>query len=206
MNDGPTVATPSEDSVPLVDPAEALRARGKSPELAGLLAWLVPGVGHLYAGALVKGAGGVVLVLGLFLWGLYLSGGEAVWLDQERGHQYAFLAQIGAGAPALLGLAYSHEKLPGAEPVYVHLTEKERAAPPYAAGHPDRDAGLLFTMIAGLLNMLLVHDALSGVPGAYARRLEERRRRERLDALRTQLEAERAASSEAGATGEGEAS
>ncbi len=56
-------------------------------------------------------------------------------------------------------------------------------------------------MIAGLLNLLLVHDALGGVPGGLMRRREEKKRRERHDALRAEL-AELAAMRQSGATGE----
>ena len=180
----------------LDDPADAMRARGKSPELAAFLAWIIPGAGHLYAGHKVKGAGGLVFVLGLFVAGLFLSGGEAVSLqgdpNREIGHPYAFLAQIGVGIPTGMGLLYSHGMLPGPKPV-LPMTGTEFAAQSYARGHPDRDTGLLFTMIAGLLNLLLIHDALSGVPGALARRADERRRRSRLDALRKEVLAEREA-------------
>jgi TM2 domain-containing membrane protein YozV len=184
----------------LDDPADAMRARGKSPELAAFLAWIIPGAGHLYAGHVVKGAGGLVFVMGLFVAGLFLSGGEAVSLkgdpNREIGHPYAFLAQIGVGIPTGIGLLYSHGMLPGPKPV-LPLTGAEFAAQSYARGHPDRDTGLLFTMIAGLLNLLLIHDALSGVPGALVRRADERRRQSRLDALRAEVLAEREAAAAA---------
>ena len=38
--------------------------------------------------------------------------------------------------------------------------------------------------------MLLIHDALNGIPGALQRRLEDARQRRRLDALRAELERE----------------
>jgi hypothetical protein len=166
-----------------------MRAQGKSPEVAAVLAWLVPGAGHLYAGHKVKGAGGLVFVLGLFLCGLWLSGGEAVSLRDRFGHPYAFLAQVGAGGPTGLGLLISRKH-------HYPQSEEELRSLEYTRGYPDRDTGLLFTMIAGLLNLLLVHDALNGVPGALGRRRDERLRRKRLDALREELLAERAGQSE----------
>lgn len=183
----------------LRDPLEAMRDRGKSPEVAALLAWVIPGAGHLYAGHKVKAAGGLVFVLGLFMWGLFLSGGEAVSLDDEQGHPYAFLAQVGAGGPTSVGLIYSRTSLERP------TGNEEFEDPAYCRGHPDRDTGLLFTMIAGLLNLLLVHDALGGVPGGLMRRREEKRRRERLDALRAELEAERVAKAGGGGSEDAEA-
>jgi len=182
---------------PLASPAEAMRERGKSPELAAFLAWVIPGAGHLYAGHRVKGAGGLVFILGLFLYGLLLSRGEAISLENEKGHPYAFLAQVGVGLPTGVGLLYSHGKLPGGWHLERPRTRDEWKAPEYARTLPDVDTGLLFTMIAGLLNLLLIHDALGGVPGGQARRQEERRRRKRLDALREELAQEQAAGSTA---------
>ena len=169
------------------DPVEAMRLRGKSPEVAALLAWLIPGAGHLYAGYRIKGTGGLVLLLGLFLTGLFCSGAEAVSLRPEGGHEYAFVAQVGAGLPTLLGLAYTHGKLPGSP-----AEAPDHRTPEYAARLPAIDTGLLLTMVAGLLNLLLIHDALSGVPGGRARRRDELMRRRRLDALRAELAAETA--------------
>jgi TM2 domain-containing membrane protein YozV len=180
-----------KDEPDLDDAALAMRAGGKSPEVAAVLAWLVPGAGHIYAGHVVKGAGALVFVLGLFVWGLFLSGGEAVSLDNTAGHPYAFLAQVGVGLPTGAGLAYSQKVLERP------TTKAERAGPVYSRGHPDRDLGLLFTMIAGLLNLLLIHDALSGIPGGVARRKDEERREKRLADLRAEVLARREA--EAGA-------
>jgi hypothetical protein len=175
------------DDPVLEDPLEAMRARGKNPELAAVLAWAIPGAGHFYAGHPAKGGGALVFLLGLFVWGLFLSGGEAVSLDNTVGHPYAFLAQAGAGSPTAVGLIYSHRVLK--RPVRA----EDRAGPEYSRGHPDRDTGLLFTMIAGLLNLLLIHDCLCGVPGGLQRRKEETLREKRLAELRAEVLAERAA-------------
>jgi len=178
---------------PLVpDPIEQMKERGKSPELAGALAWLLPGLGHMYAGFWVKGLGGLVFVFGLFAWGVILSGGEAVSLRKEGGHEYAFLAQLGAGGPTLLGLSYNHNKIPGLHYDPPDVSDPEHVEE-FAARLPDNDTGLLFTMIAGLLNLLLVSDALNGVPGAMSRRIDDKRRERRLAALREELAEERAA-------------
>src|SRR5262249_40028208 len=44
--------------------------------------------------------------------------------------------------------------------------------PEYVRELPHQDEGLLFTMVAGLLNLLLIHDAFCGAPGASAAREE----------------------------------
>ena len=179
-------ATPQVEEIQ--DAVQLMRDQGRSPELAAFLAWLVPGLGHLYARHLIKGGVSLVLVLGLHLWGLALSRGHAVSLDSTRGHPYAFVAQVGAGGPTLLALAYSKDKLPGLP--NPKMTDGDYREAEYVALLPDIDTGLLFTMVAGLLNVLLVYDAMRGVPGAIIRRSEDRRLRRRLLALKDELAAE----------------
>lgn len=187
---------PPELIVP--DPLIAMREAGKSPEIAGLLAWLIPGAGHYYAGHKLKGIVSAVLILGLFVAGVGISKGECVSLREPDGHKFAFMGQIGAGLPTFLSLAYNHQKLPGLRPGYVDLLEQSggHTGEAYASHLPYNDTGLLFTMIAGLLNLLLVHDALSGVPGAINRRIADERKRRKIEKLKEELLAEEKAATE----------
>lgn len=195
MTDTPTTpstppATPASDQdVQELDPIDVMRARGKHPELAALLAWLIPGAGHIYAGYPKKGVASLVLVLGTFLAGLWVSRCEAVSLERDMGHPYAFIAQVGVGLPTGVALAYSHGDLPWKP----DREEGYFGTAAYVARLPDIDTGLLLTMVAGLLNLLLIHDALNGIPGALQRRLDEARQRRRLEAMRAELERQRAA-------------
>jgi len=170
------------------DPIEAMREQGKKPEIAGGLAWLIPGAGHFYAGHKVKGVLAFVLIGGLFLAGVVRSRGECVSLRKPDGHQFAFMAQIGAGLPTLAALAFDAEKIPGLTPGYKEILRSDHDA--YSRQVPRSETGLLFTMIGGLLNMLLVWDALSGVPGGTQRRINEARRKRKLDALREEIGAQ----------------
>lgn len=169
------------------DPVAEMRARGRSPELAAFLAWVLPGLGHIYAGYARKGVLSLVLILGLWGWGIALSRGEAISLDPEEGHPYAFVAQVGGGLPTLLVVLRSKGLLPGVAPPTP--VPGHRSDPEWIARLPDQDTGLLFTMVAGLLNLLLIYDALQGVPGAIARRAEEARIKRRIEALRQELAA-----------------
>lgn len=189
----PVTTPPAGTPVAAPDPIEAMRLRGKIPELAAVLAWLVPGLGHLYAGYPIKGAVALVLLLGMHVAGLVVSRGDCVSLDQEHGHPYAFVAQLGAGLPTGAALAYAHGKLPWKPPAL------EVHDPEYVARLPDVDVGLLFTMVAGLLNLLLIHDLLCGVPGAALRRAEEARLARRLEALKAELQREAGAAQPAAA-------
>ena len=150
------------------DPIEAMRERGKKHKVKGVLAF--------------------VLIGGLFLAGVVRSRGECVSLRKPDGHQFAFMAQIGAGLPTLAALAYDAEKIPGLTPGYKEILRSDHDA--YSRQVPRSETGLMFTMIAGLLNMLLVWDALSGVPGGTQRRINEARRKRKLDALRAEIGAQ----------------
>ena len=140
-------------------------------------------------GQVKKGALCLVLVLGLCVSGLLMSRGEVVSLHAEKGHPYAFVAQIGCGLPIGLTLARNRGVF-GEAPI-----PPDPSDPEYQKRLPEVDTGLLLTMVAGLLNLLLIHDALNGIPGALQRRLEDARQRRRMDAMRAELERERAAGS-----------
>lgn len=74
----------------------------KNQYLAGALAYLVPGAGHLYQGRLFKGALYFVCIVGTYLFGLYVSEGKAAYWRWEPGNRnIAFFAQAGVGAVAI---------------------------------------------------------------------------------------------------------
>jgi hypothetical protein len=151
--------------------AEA-RSRGRHPELAAVLGFLVPGLGHVYLGKYFKGVVAFAFLIGLYCSGLFITRGECVSLDKERGHPYAFFAQVGCGLPTGLALLRSHayevRKFFGGNPDLPEPDNVEDDS--YVQRLPRLDEGLLYTMIAGLLNLLLIHDALLGAPGALLRR------------------------------------
>jgi hypothetical protein len=77
----------------------------RDPWLAAVLAWLVPGLGHLYQRRYFKAAVYAVCILGLWGWGMQISG----WRINQapvnrpgvpRSKTFSFLAQAGVGAPA----------------------------------------------------------------------------------------------------------
>jgi hypothetical protein len=92
----------------------------KDPTMAGLLAWLVPGLGHCYQGRWAKAVLYFGSIIGLFVLGLYLSGGSYVdasgmehklgygravyfaWRPADR--RWHYICQFGAGLPALPAL------------------------------------------------------------------------------------------------------
>lgn len=166
----------------------------KDPWLAAFLAWLVPGLGHLYQGRIAKGLLFLICILGTFLAGLFLGGSSqlgwgrvvyASWRPEDR--RLPYLCQIGVGLPALPALLQANL-----------VGQDKRAwlggfmAPPASGAggydeagqslrnggfdqfgqptlatlhkrlHKFFELGTVYTMIAGLLNLLAIFDAWGG--------------------------------------------
>lgn len=151
----------------------------KDPALSAFLAWLVPGAGHLYQGRTGKGLLFMVCILGTFFQGLYLGGGKVVyaaWRADDR--HLPYFCQVGSGLPALPALVQwirvdvmNSPPLFGGfmappKPAFVdrdgrgnpagELSEWERKE------GPNFELGTVYTMIAGLLNLLVMLDAYGG--------------------------------------------
>jgi hypothetical protein len=78
----------------------------KSSFIAGILAYLVPGAGHLFQGRTAKGLIYLFSILGLFFWGQKMGEGMVVYNLPEKGSvlkyvSLSYAAQLGAGASAL---------------------------------------------------------------------------------------------------------
>ena len=76
--------------------------------VAGLLAWLIPGAGHIYQRRFFKGVVYMVCILGIFVWGSSMGEAKAVHLRWDSGgdaktrqRTLGYLAQVGVGLPAL---------------------------------------------------------------------------------------------------------
>ncbi len=157
----------------------------KDPALAAFLAWLIPGLGHLYQGRLPKAVLFFVCIMGTFMYGVCLGGskelgwGRAVYFSWRQGDKrLPYLCQVGVGLPALPALVQA-KRVSGGKRVWANGF----MAPPRIPGntHPgdpnaDRptsselhkklhrylELGMAYTMIAGLLNILAVYDAWGG--------------------------------------------
>ncbi len=176
----------------------------RNPLLAAVLAWLVPGLGHLYQGRLFKGRLFLVTILGTFLLGWWIGGGRVVYHEWQAGEKrLAFIGQAGIGmaaipafiqsrllnGPALQPLACSRwfappvrtkqfvsaayaARMVATEPAIVaddffdrlplkQFRGDELAIWQYQLGRAF-DIGTLYTMLAGMLNILVVFDAWAG--------------------------------------------
>lgn len=84
------------------------RVQLKDPRLAALLAWLIPGAGHLYQGRTFKAAIFFFCILGTFTYGLALADWQGVYFQTNNGPNrrfpYGYIAQFGVGAGSLPAL------------------------------------------------------------------------------------------------------
>ena len=141
----------------------------KDPFTAAILAWLVPGLGHLYQGRIAKGLLFSVCLMGTFLWGMDLGEWKVVyWAWDDRKPVVDGSGRLGMGfasVPAFLQ-SLRDDGLP--------LLGKFQAAPSRAELN-ELNARLngiweiakLYTLIACLLNVLVILDAYGG-PAEHA--------------------------------------
>jgi len=157
----------------------------KDPRLAAFLAWLVPGLGHFYQGRVAKGVLFFVCVFGTFSYGLYIGDGRVVYASTPSiMTRWQYLFQLGVGLPATPALVQRARMEDGKGPLPL-LGDVMR--PPRMRGdiestdlsnhqvrHPDEVAkwnhdsadmfemGTVYTIVAGLLNLLVICDAFGG--------------------------------------------
>jgi hypothetical protein len=166
----------------------------RNPALAALLAWLVPGLGHLYQGRTGKGILYMVCILGTFFYGLYLGDGKVVYFSwRPNDTRWAYFCQVGVGLAALpallqaggrgpvLGLEFMAPPRSGdawklSEQRAIKQENEHPNDPPNMEPFesPDElawwnkslhryfELGTVYTMIAGLLNVLAIYDAVAG--------------------------------------------
>lgn len=169
-----------------------------NPKTAALLAWLVPGLGHLYQGRRTKGVIFMASIVGLFVAGMMIGGGKVAYastlpFSPPASYVYdgwPFLCQSGIGIVAIPGWMERSRYLAGEDPLLIgalyppptgekarrvgatELTSTDQMG--NTVRHPDGPAkrrydlgfrfevGMVYTVIAGLLNLLVVYDAHSG--------------------------------------------
>jgi hypothetical protein len=155
------------------DVDEAIEIDLRQPGTAAFLAWLWPGAGHVYQGRYFKGALFMVCILAMYIIGLVLGDGHVVyasWEDNDIRWQY--ICQLGIGLPALPAIVQNRRVMQGKEPLLDgFMAPPEQPVLPESEDQLARwherlaskfDLGTLYTMVAGLLNVLAICDAFSG--------------------------------------------
>jgi len=190
----------------------------KDPALAAFLAWLVPGLGHLYQGRTAKAILYFVCLMGTFAYGCYLGGSRELgwgrvvyvaWRDDDT--RLPYICQVGIGLPSLPALVQANRarnnkdreagpmwggfeapplpEVPSDERTGDKDTRHRLQAERYAKHQFTLDElnlrlaayfelGTVYTMIAGLLNILVIYDACCGPVVAETKKDEEEEKNE----------------------------
>lgn len=173
---------------------DAIEIELKQPFVAAVLAWMVPGLGHIYQGRTGKGILFFVCVLGTFFYGLYLGGGKVVYaaVPWEQQYRWQYWCQLGTGLVSTPMLVQRHRVLNRQEPLWDGFmappgnrpvpwkddsgnmtTQPNELAMWTVKYHPYFELGTVYTVIAGLLNVLVICDAAGG-PLILAHHLEKK--------------------------------
>jgi hypothetical protein len=173
-----------ESRSPSGEPVE-LAINLKDPRVAALLAWLVPGLGHFYQGRTAKGVLFMVCILGTFFYGLYIGNGQVVYASTTPTllTRWQYIFQLGVGLPAAPALVqtWRADNGKGPLPLLGDVMRPPRMQPTESPDHanntvrhPDEAAkwnhdsadmfemGTVYTIVAGLLNLLVICDAFGG--------------------------------------------
>ena len=137
-----------------------------------------PGAGHWYQGRRSKGVLFFVCILGTFLYGLYLGEGRVVYASMRpEDRRFPYFCQVGAGAVALPALVQAYRVNHGNNPIPFPGWSDFMVPPSLAKNREDLpneldqlhnrlnrffELGTVYTMVAGLLNVLVIYDAWAG--------------------------------------------
>lgn len=150
--------------------AKAKTSNPLMPVAAGLLAWLVPGAGHLYLRRTLRGIIMCLCINGLFWAGVAVGG---VFTVDPIGQRWWFAAQMCAGASC--GAAWYRQKrvhrdlLAEAELLAAESNMRMTTHQAYTQLLVDKDYDLnypsdtvarAYSGVAGMLNLLAIFDAV----------------------------------------------
>ncbi len=129
--------------------------RSSNRPLAALLAWLLPGLGHMYLGQRFRGRMILLGTLFLVTFGVLIGGVDVVDMQRDR---LWFIAQAGTGPIAflldLLNQALLKTASPGTQAQFTSLGNLN-------------STGTLYIALAGLMNVVVIIDALAGPERAH---------------------------------------
>jgi hypothetical protein len=137
--------------------------------VAGILAWIVPGLGHIFLGHRGRGLVFLVTITATFWTGVAIGGVRGTVNPQER--SLWFVAQLCTGINTAAAYGLNVALTP------VNTFQDKAAAPKYVPPYwMSSEVGVHYTGVAGLLNLLVILDALAraeGSVGSGARRKVE---------------------------------
>ena len=143
----------------------------RNPAKAAFLAWLIPGLGHAYQGRYGKAVLYATCILGLYLTGMILGEwkmGFWTWstpISNPDKFRWHFLGQFWVGLPGSLGVIQATLKHFGHEAVLRGFFAEPTQAVingQYARLGKLVEISSIYTVVAGLLNILAIYDAYDG--------------------------------------------
>ena len=140
--------TSTPEPLPVVEGGELEPSSEADPLrvlVSSVLAWVMPGLGHISNGRVMRGIVFAMIVLSLFLGGILLDGKV---YRPEPGQPLSYLAAVGAAG---VGLPY----------VVAHQAGWNLGD----IRSQSHEYGNTFTLVAGLLNLLIVLDAYDVAAG-----------------------------------------
>jgi hypothetical protein len=169
----------------------------RSP-LAGLLSYLVPGLGQLYQGRVGKGVLFLVCLYGLFFSGMAMGNWSNVYLPDTAKtnpptwnvpplvanlyNRLHFVGQFWIGAAAWPAVwQYLHADDPKEDPIFKNFQRTPSESEINAMqrdGDKTWDLGWIYTVIAGVLNILVIYDAYAGPAFAEGELMQQRSQKE----------------------------
>jgi hypothetical protein len=163
----------NEQSASATAATEVLHVDLRQPGVAAIWAWLWPGAGHIYQGRYAKGILYMVCILGTWFFGLGMGNGHVVyasfdWPDNFRWH---YVLQLGVGLPAAPAIVQAVRVNNHREPLLVDFMAPPGPVDPerfdtlarwHGESHMFFELGTLYTVVAGLLNILAIYDAYAG--------------------------------------------
>ena len=134
--------------------------------IAGLLGWVLPGLGHCFLGQVHRGLLVLAGVMGLFLGGIFIGGIDVI---DQREDKWWFVLQAGVG-PVALATNWVHQrqfKVPdgrGQQPRSGYPDPSRNPGGKPAANTKSlgrvNEVGSLWAAMGGMLNAIAVIDAL----------------------------------------------
>ncbi|RIK88322.1 MAG: hypothetical protein DCC67_00730 [Planctomycetota bacterium] len=162
---------------------EPLEIELKEPWIAALLAWVLPGLGHIYQGRTGKGLLFFICVFGTFAFGMWIGGGKVVYASSpgDEPWRWQYYCQLGLGVPVLPALLQKGNDEGQSHPIFGRFMAPPKQSPQPLVDsfgnetmqpnelakwtvqmHPRYEIGTVYTVIAGLLNILVICDAYGG--------------------------------------------
>ena len=141
----------------------------RNPAMAAFLGWLIPGAGHLYQRRTAKGILFFVTILATFFYGLYLGEGKVVYASwRQNDTRWFYIPQLGVGLMAMPALVQAYRAPNDPTISFMAPPNLNRGGEGGDLAQWNKDLGryfelgTIYTVIAGLLNILAVFDALAG--------------------------------------------